>query len=91
MFLFLRKIYVKKNLEDMGFFDDISKESLHEAEAAGLLGASTGQVRAADSIWSQAASVCWIQAGSRPGLELGLLLAPGACEDDNKCLSAAWN
>ena len=70
----------------MGFFDDISKESLHEAEAAGLLGASTGQVRAAGSIWSQAASVCWIQA---PGL--GLLLAPGSCEDDNQCLSAARN
>ena len=52
----------------MGFFDDISKESLHEAEAAGLLGASTGQFRAAGCIWSQAASVCWIQA---PGLEWG--------------------
>ena len=69
----------------MGFFDDISKESLHEAEAAGLLGASAGQFRAAGCIWSQAASVCWIQA---PGL--GLLLAPGgSCEDDNRCLSAA--
>ena len=55
----------------MGFFDDFSKESLHEAEAAGLLGASAGQFRAAGCIWSQAASVCWIQAGSRAGAAAG--------------------
>ena len=56
----------------MGFFDDISKESLHEAEAAGLLGASTGQVRAAGSFSSQAASVfCLLDPGSRTGVAAG--------------------